>query len=377
MTKHVTIFCIFIGLICLGCSSSPKSAPQPTAATKPKSPAIAKPAVTFARPDHVRGIYLTAWSAGGKRKMESVFALLSRTELNALVIDIRDAGHIYVKTGIPEAVQSGAETIAIVKPEQLMQRLSEKGIYPIARIACFRDNFVPNKYPLRAVNKSGGGVWRDRGGYAWLDPYNTKNWDYIATVVKKALDLGFPEIQLDYVRFPSEGKATSQVFPAKRYWTDKANKPKDVVAKFAGYIGKIVKERNAVYSADIFGIISSSHSDQGIGQELEQVAEPFDLVCPMVYPSHFAKGEYGVADPNRSPYAIVVKSLRDYAKRLPNKPIRPWLQDFSLGVTYGPEQVKSQIRATREVGYQEYLIWNARNVYSEPAFATKEEKPVQ
>lgn len=303
--------------------------------------------------------------------MDKTLALLDRTELNSLVIDLRDAGHMYIKTGIPEAVASKAETVGILNPEALMDRLEKAKVYPIARIACFRDKFVPNVYPQRAVNRKGGGVWKDHGGYAWLDPYNVKNWDYIGKMVDMALDLGFPEIQLDYVRFPSEGNADDQVFPAKRYWTDPANKPSDVITKFATKMAEKVRARGAVISADIFGIISSSKSDQGIGQSLEQIAEPFDLVCPMVYPSHFAKGEYGIKNPDASPYAIIVKSLKDYAARIPNKPLRPWLQDFSLGLTYGPAQVKAQIDAARQVGYQEYLIWNARNVYSEAAYKGK------
>ncbi|MFN8220739.1 MAG: putative glycoside hydrolase [Fimbriimonadales bacterium] len=357
----------------MGCGKDSSNAPAPEKpVAKAPTPPAAKVALpkkrVFAKPDKVRGIYLTAWSAGGRKKMDKMLALLDRTELNALVIDIRDAGHVYVKTGIEEAVKSGAETVAIIKPEALMDRLEKAKVYPIARIACFRDVFVPKAYPERAVNLASGGVWKDGGGYTWLDPYNQKNWDYLAKIVDYALDLGFPEIQLDYVRFPSEGKATTQVFPAKKYWKDtKDNKPQDVVAKFAQFIAKRVRARGAVISADIFGIISSSKSDQGIGQELEMVAEPFDLVCPMVYPSHFAKGEYGIANPDLSPYAIIVKSLRDYAKRIPNKPLRPWLQDFSLGSTYGPAQVEAQIKAAREVGYNEYLLWNAKNVYSEEA----------
>lgn len=331
-----------------------------------------KPVARYPKPDQVKGIYLTAWSAGGTKKLESMIQLVERTELNAIVIDIRDAGHVYIKTGIPVAVQSQAETVAMIKPEAIMTKLADRKIYPIARIACFRDNFVPKKFPERAVNRVGGGVWKDRGGYSWLDPYNVKNWEYIGAIVDKALDLGFPEIQLDYVRFPSEGKAGDQTFPAKKYWTDNAKAPKDVIAKFANYIRDRVKKRNAILSADIFGIISSAKSDQGIGQELEDIAAPFDLVCPMVYPSHYAKGEYGIADPNRSPYAIVLKSLKDYAARIPNKPLRPWLQDFSLGVTYGPDEVRAQIKAARTIGYNEYLLWNAKNVYSEAAL-----KPIE
>jgi len=327
---------------------------------------------TFKRPKQVKGIYVTAWCAGSSKSRDRLIGLVDRTELNAMVIDIRDSGEMYFKTGIPMAKESGAESIAVPRPEALFQSLVKHEIWPIARIACFRDNFVPKKHSDLAVQLAGGKVWKDRSGNSWLDPYNKRNWEYIARTVDFALDLGFPEIQLDYVRFPSEGKAATQIFPGKDSYGDPKAKPEDVVAAFAQYIGDRVRARHAVISADIFGIISSSKSDQGIGQELEKVAEPFDVISPMVYPSHFHKGEYGIADPNRSPYAILMKSLGDYKKRLPDKPVRPWLQDFSLGYPYGAKEVQAQIKAAHDNGYDEYLLWNARSRYTESAFAKAE-----
>lgn len=377
LRKHTSLWIAALALTGVGCRPAPE--PKPVATTPPPAPAPEPepPKPAYPKPEHVRGIYLTAWSAGSTRKMEQVFAMLERTELNSVVIDIRDAGFNYWKMGIPLSDESGATKVAIVKPERLMTSLKEKGVYPIARIACFRDNFVPKKVPSLAVKHSGGGVWKDRAGYTWLDPYNKKNWEYLGEIVDFALDQGFPEIQLDYVRFPSEGKAATQVFPAKSSYPDKDAKPEDVVAAFANYIGERVRKRGAAFSADIFGIISIGKVDQGIGQELEKIAAPFDLICPMVYPSHYAKGEYGVKDPSNSPYAIVSKSLADYKRRLPDKPIRPWLQDF---FGYGVAQIQGQIKAAKELGYEEYLLWNAQNRYVEAAVVDNSKlvkKPVE
>lgn len=357
-----------MGLI--GCASTPPASTQATVGNVPAKPEAPpepekpKPKFTYEKPEYVRGIYLTAWSAGGKKKRANTIAMIQRTELNAVVIDVRDDGEMYWRMNIPLAKEAGAEKIAVLNPDAVMGDFEKAKIYPIARIACFRDAFVPKKHLERAVQNGKGGVWKDHSGHTWLDPYNKKNWEYMAQTVDFALDMGFPEIQLDYVRFPSEGKVSSQTFPAKKSYGDGKVKPEDVIAEFAEYIGKRVRERGGVYSADIFGIISSGTVDQGIGQALEKVAEPFDLVCPMVYPSHFAKGEYGIRDPNAQPYEIVKKSLADYKKRIPNKPIRPWLQDF---FGYTAASVKAQIKAAKELGYEEYLIWNAGNRYTEAA----------
>lgn len=354
----------------------PRSVAQPAAAQKTSDPTPSvQPRATNARPGTprfnepkiVRGLYTTAWVAGSSKGQARLFATLEATEVNALVIDIRDDGNLFVKTDIPDARQSGATAVAIPNPKKLISELAKRNIYPIARIACFRDNFVPKKFPARAVQDATGRPWHDRSNHYWLDPYNKDNWTYVGRVVDVALDLGFPEIQLDYVRFPSEGASSTQVFPSKSKYPDKSASPADVIAKFAKAMADKVHEAHANISADVFGIISSSSKDQGIGQSLEKIAEPFDVVSPMVYPSHFARGEYGIANPDLAPAEIIRKSLKDYQKRLPNKKIRPWLQDFSLQNHYGPAQVRSQIDAAAQVGYKSYLLWNAGVRYTTEA----------
>lgn len=357
---------LMVMFLCVHCSQVASSVDKGNSEgnTEPEEP---KKWIEFEKPEHVRGIYLTAWSAGSKRKMENILKMLEETDLNALVIDIRDAGNVYFKTGIELADNAKASHNAVRDPKALLQMLKDNNIYPIARISCFKDKFVPEFDKNLAVQKPDGKIWKDRSGSPWLDPYNLENWQYLSEVVLYALELGFPEIQLDYVRFPSEGDVKNMVFPAKSKYPKKDAPPQEVIRDFANYIRDLVHEHEAVISADLFGIISSGQDDQGIGQQLEEVAEPFDLICPMVYPSHYAKGEYGIKDPNSSPYAIVKASLTDFLKRLPGKPIRPWLQDFSLGVKYGKSEVQDQIKACYELGIYEFLLWNPRNIYTSDA----------
>jgi hypothetical protein len=362
---------------------SPKKLTKPAGksavakSAKPEQPPAGQPGYHFVKPAHVKGIYWTAWTAGSTKARNKLLDIIDHTELNAAVIDVRDEGTVYMKTGIEMANEPGVTEVAVAKPEALLKSLDEHHVWPIARIACFRDNFVTKNHPELAIHFANGTVWHDRKKFHWLDPYNKKNWEYVGQIVDFALDLGFPEIQLDYVRFPSEGKAASQVFPAKKSYaaTTKADKSADVIAAFAKFISDKVHARHATISVDIFGIISSMKGDEGIGQQLEQVAAPFDVLSPMIYPSHFARGEYGIANPNASPYEIIKKSLNDYKKRLPKTIIRPWLQAFSLGFKYGPEQLKAQIKAAREVGYQGFLLWNAGNKYPYLESALAEKKP--
>lgn len=350
----------------LGCGDDahkPRSRQEPSS-TSTQRP---KPAPTIQKPEFVKAVYLTAWSAGSLRKMDAIRGFLRRNGMNAVVIDLRDAGILYARMDLEPAQSAGAERLVIRNPNEIVASLGPEGIHPIARITCFRDDFIPRVRPDRAVHDTKGRPWRDRAGHTWLDPYNRNNREFLAGVVRFALDAGFPESQLDYVRFPSEGRQSTMVFPAKKACPNPSAKPSEVVAEFVRSLRPLTEAKGALLAGDIFGIVSSGGEDQGIGQELMTIAGPFDLICPMVYPSHFAKGEYGVRDPNASPHAIVAKSLRDYARKLPDKKLRPWLQDFSLGVRYGPEQVEAQIRAAREVGYREYMPWNPLNRYTERA----------
>ncbi len=341
-------------------SSTPTAKPSPTASPTPE-----KTKLVFEKPEYVRGIYTTAWSAGSKTNRARLLAMLDRTELNAMVIDVRDDGDMYWKNSIPLAIECKANMNAVTNPALVFGDLIKHKVWPIARIACFRDHWVPRKHPEMAVQLANGKPWADRSRHTWLDPYNKKNWEYIAQTVEYALDQGFPAIQLDYVRFPSEGKSNTQRFPAQADYPNKKALHEDVIADFCHYIREKVKARGAEFSADNFGIISSTKGDQGIGQELEKISEPFDVMCPMVYPSHFAKGEYGIPNPNAAPYQILKKSLGDYKKRLPTKSIRPWLQDFDH---YGVKEIQAEIKAAYEYGYLEYLIWNASNRFTEAAY---------
>lgn len=371
---------VVAALTLAGCGSkkaattTPVTAP-PKPVVKAAPPAAPKPELPhFDRPQKVKGIYVTAFVAGYPKRFDKLVDLVDRTVLNAMVIDIRDDGDIFWKNNISLAKATKANNIGVVKPARLFATLEKHKIWPVARIACFRDKHVPAMFPERGIELANGKPWRDRSGHMWLDPYNKKNWDYIAEIVDFALDQGFPEIQLDYVRFASEGKASSMIFPSRKNFGDGKVKPEDVIQQFAEFIGKRVHDRGAIFSVDCFGIISSNRKgDQGIGQVLEKVVVPFDVVSPMIYPSHFAKGEYKVADPNRQPYEIITRSLADFKARIPKKDLRPWLQDFSLGYPYGEKEVRAQIKACHDSGYDEYLFWNASNRYTESAF--DKEKP--
>lgn len=364
---------------------SPSAAPPAkaaAAAATPVAPAAKTPAPPAAPPPAVavRGIYVSGFVAGGTTHWKQLVDLVDKSELNALVIDVREDGLISYPVDIPLARQTGAVRKLIPDVSAKLAELKAKNIFPIARITCFRDRIVPKARPDLAIQRANGSPWRDGAGHTWLDPYNKTNWDYCVDLARDAARRGFREIQWDYVRFPSEGARSGRRHPAKA--KDDQRSEARVIAQFLAYARQKLP-RDVALSADVFGLTTSAAPDydMGIGQKLTLMMPHLDVVCPMVYPSHYARGEYGIAHPNASPYRTVSRALKDGNVRVKGQQcrMRPWLQDFSLGgVRYGAKQVRAQIQAARDNKIDEYLLWNASNRYTSAALSpVKSAKPAK
>ncbi len=361
--------------VCLpGCT---RGTPGPAAPISPaiglKAAAIPAPAIVQVVPpaEGVKGIYLTGWSAGGTKRLTALVGLVDRTELNAMVIDVKDDGEIGYDVDVPLAKEVGANQ-KMFRIDKTIAILNAHSIYSIARIACMRDSILPKKHPEMAVHDKNGNVWKDPTKHMWLDPFNKAVWDYNVDIALDAIKHGFKEIQFDYVRFPSEGKLTGLVYPSRK----EGVKREDQIAAFLEYAHTKIKAQGAIFAADVFGLTSLVKNDEGIGQKFQKLVQNVDFLCPMTYPSHYAYGEYGMKDPNREPYKTITLSVGDAQKRMvlageKNCQLRPWLQDFSLrGVRYGPTEVRAQIKAVKDLGIKGYLLWNAANRYTESALAT-------
>jgi hypothetical protein len=358
-----------------GCHNKPTAiatndGPVPVAKAAPTKPS-GPPERAPLPPEGVRGIYLTGWSAGTKKRFANLVAMVDRTELNAMVIDVKDDGEIYYDMDIPMAKESKALSHAY-KVDPVIATLNAHHIFPIARIACMRDNNLALAHPELAVHDANGNLWHDRTHHYWLNPYSKKVWDYNVDIALDALKHGFKDIQFDYVRFTSESKNLQYVGkPA-------GAKREDQIAAFLKYAAEKIHAQGGWFSADVFGLTSRVKDDEGIGQKFEKVVQDVDYLCPMVYPSHYAYGEYGMKDPNKEPYKTITLSVGDAQKRLianPKCKLRPWIQDFSLRhVRYGPADVKAQIKALSDLGIHDFLLWNAGNRFSEAAFSKGKDK---
>jgi hypothetical protein len=320
----------------------------------------------------VKGIYSTAYSAGGGR-FNTLVKLLDDTELNAMVIDVKDDdGYITFDTGNPELAAYGTTQKYIADISKVMATLNEHKIYPIARIVVFKDTVLAKKKPEFSYLNADGTLWRNKavGGSSFVNPYMKEVWDYNVAVAKEAIKVGFKEIQFDYVRFP-EGFETRE--KTLKYTKDDRSRT-DVVSAFVKYAKEQLTPLGARVSVDIFGYAASVPAADGIGQDFNKISMNVDVISPMIYPSHYSTGWFNSKVPDAAPYATINGAMKDTHKKLEAidslKPIiRPWIQDFTASwvpgyIKYGKHEVEEQIRALKDNGVDEFLLWNAGNTFT-------------
>jgi hypothetical protein len=360
-------------------------------------------------PEAVKAIYMTACVAGTQPFRDEVVAVAEETEINAIIIDIKDyTGSI----SFPPERESlkpawDAAKCGATDMKEFIASLHEKGIYVIGRITVFQDPLRSASHPELAVKRaSDGGVWKDHKGLSFIDVSAKDHWDYIIGIAEESYAIGFDELNFDYVRFPSDGNMKDIAFEH----TGNKDKP-EALELFFAYLNKELSdpERYAQHehtntgraaavpylSVDLFGMTTTNTDDLSIGQVLERAMPYFDFVAPMVYPSHYPDGFLNLDDPNQHVYTVISHAMGAAVRRAEattttvngfmhervgtstpaqySKPaydrqkMRPWLQDFDYGGDYGPDEVRAQIQATYDVGLTSWMLWAPSNRYTQTA----------
>jgi hypothetical protein len=328
------------------------------------------------RPDSLRALYVNAWAAGSRSRMRELIRVADETEINAFVVDIKESDTYLThdSTGIALAKEIGADQRPGSKwLPQLVDTLKAHGIYPIARIVVFKDRMLAEKKPEMAIRHTNGGIWLDQKGKPWVNPYDRRVWDYNIAIAREALDMGFAEVQWDYVRFPdvNDARRATMAFPGSN-----GKSRADNIHDFIVYSKEQLASYQVPVTADVFGLVTHLPGDVGIGQNWEKVITASDAVLPMVYPSHYFGGVYGFSRPNAHPYEMVRISMQDavertrYVRETGKKTgeIVPWLQAFTAdylrdGITYGASHLRQQIQATYDSGLKSWVLWNPGSNY--------------
>ena len=321
-------------------------------------------------PDTVRGLYVNRWAAVGQRMWELI-GIARRTEVNALVIDVKDdRGFVLYRSRVALARAIGADTntpMSARRMRAVLDTMRAHGIYPIARIVIAKDPLLAEHRQQWAIRRKAdtSQVWRDKSGFPWLDPTHPEIWKYGADLAAEAVHLGFSEVQFDYVRFPDEDRVIREGHYARMNGRVRAQ----VIRDQLGYLASLVKPLGVPNTIDVFGLTATDTTDMGIGQKWELFIDRADVVLPMVYPSHYAPGTFKLSNPNARPYETIAQSLRDMKARTAGianaAKIVPWYQDFTLGPPrYGAAEVRAQIKAGEDHGIPDWVLWNPRSVYS-------------
>lgn len=350
-----------------------------------------------ATPENVKAIYMSQCAAGTPSFRESLTKLLDSTELNAIVIDIRDyTGKIAFPTDNPVLKDMVSDECGANDMKELVKMFHDKNIYVIGRITVFQNPYYTKKHPDQAVQHKNGGVWKDRKGLAFVDVGAQPYWDTVVELAKESYGIGFDELNFDYIRYPSDGDMASAVY-IKRDGKTK----QEMLEDFFKYLHEHMPE-GVVTSADLFGMTTTNTDDLNIGQVLERALPYFDFIAPMVYPSHYPKGFHGFNDVNANGYGIIHFSMGEAVRRTtttttgnaslayarvgtstpamyekpayPASKMRPWLQDFDYPVDYTPAMVEEQIKAAADVGVHSYMFWDPGNKYSSLKQVVKREE---
>lgn len=328
------------------------------------------PVTHIQTPQNVRALYMSGWVAGSKDFRNSLVKIVDETELNAVVIDIKDStGRLSFSIDDPLIKQIGSAENRIRNIRELTALLHSKNIYIIGRVSTFQDPYLTKLKPEWAIKKSSdGGIWKDRKGLSFIDPTNKSAREYILSIALNSYDEGFDEINFDYIRYPSDGNMKDINYNLKEGKTRGDN-----MEDFFKYIStEIKKEVNIPISADLFGLTTEAKDDMGIGQLWEKTIPYFDFVCPMVYPSHYPAGHMGYKNPASYPYEVINQALKGAITKTKAigqdiSKIRPWLQDFDMGGTYTKEMVRAQIKAGYDNDLKSWMLWDPSNKYTPSA----------
>ncbi len=350
----------------------------------------------------VKGIFVTGPMAGTDH-MEDLIDMVDRTELNTIVMDIKnDEGRVVYNMKIPAVEEVGAGIRYVQDMEALIDKCKEKDIYLIARIVAFKDPFLAEAKPEWCIHNPDGSIFRDKNNLAWLNPYNHEVWEYLLEIAQEALRIGFDEVQFDYIRFSTDSRMENVDF------TQEEKDREEIITEFVQYASDRIHEMGGAVSADVYGMVIDSEVDQKIvGQNYVEMSKYLDYISPMIYPSHYGPYNYNIPVPDAEPYQLVLTALQSSKQVLAGvlnttvsgnetqeytleelaalKPmediraqVRPWLQDFTATwvkghITYEADEIRDQIQAVYDAGYEEWILWNASNQYTEDGLLLENE----
>ena len=314
----------------------------------------------------VRALSVNRFAAQSSKKLRHLIGIADSTEINALVIDMKDEFGLNYNSANPTFSRNAGNMGKVSNVKALLDTLKAHDVLAIARIVVFKDSVTARVNPEWTIRRTDNEIWRDHKGLAWVNPYHHELWDYNIGVAEELVKLGFGEVQFDYIRFPEPYKSLpQQVFP------DNKGLPKpEALAQFLTTARARLSKLGVRTTADIFGLVTTVRGPLEVGQEWEKLSPVTDVLLPMTYPSHYPRGSYGIKSPNAAPQQILQIAISKAHERddklgiAAGEHVRPWLQAFTLGQPrYGPEQITAQKQGVYDAGYDGWVLWHPGSNY--------------
>ncbi len=346
-----------------GAAEARAQAPTPAAPAHP-TPPVLDSLIKGTLP--ARGLYVFRFAAN-TRRLKHLIDIADSTEINALIIDVKDEFGLNYESNDPLVKKNAGTQVKARNLQALVDTIRAHGILPVARIVVFKDSVTARNNPDHTIRKTDGTAWRDKKGLTWVNPYANAIWEYNFRVAEEAIKMGFGEIQFDYIRFPEPFRSLpQQVFPEQ----NGRSKPQ-VLAEFLKTARARFAKLGVRTTADVFGLVTTVGGALEVGQQWEHISPYVDVVLPMVYPSHYPPGSFQLPRPNAAPYDVIHIAIsrareRDAKLGITGEHVRPWLQAFTLGKMrpeYGPQQLEEQKRAVYDSGYDGWVMWEPGSRY--------------
>ncbi|MBE0514735.1 putative glycoside hydrolase [Sulfurimonas sp.] len=323
-------------------------------------------------PITVKALYLSFWRASNNSpRLKEILEIIDRTEINSIVVDVKsEYGSTSYKTSFEKANSYGAHNDRTNRDiEQFMKLMKSKNIYTIARIVTFKDELQASNNPEYAIKKRDGTLWRNHDEMAWVDPFDKRAHEYTVSIAEDAAKVGFDEINFDYIRFPAkDGLSFSKE-------STQQNRIK-AISDFLKLAQNRLRKYGVFISVDTYGNICWEDHDMGIGQMIEPLAKYADYISPMLYPSGFSKGSFGLENPSEHPHMVIYKSLKNIEEQIESKRLRPWLQSFKdyahRKIEYNYFEINEQIRATADTNTSGWMLWSPSSTYKLTHFRIQE-----
>ncbi len=297
-----------------------------------------------------------------EQRFDEFVTMVDETELNALMVDLKDeTGQVMYRSDVPTVAEVGAGA-GRYDLEEVVTVAHERDLYVIGRLVAFQDPIAALARPEMSVWDEATGAPFTSGGQYFLDPTDPDARAYALDLADEACSMGVDEIQFDYIRFP-DARPETVTFDAGITIDIRA----ETIRGFLVEAVALLHPQECAVAVDVFGFVTTVADDGGIGQNWEDITSVVDVASPMLYPSHYDTGWYGLEVPNQHPREVVEQALSDAMRRLNRQVVvRPWLQDFG----YTPAQVRAQVEVAEEYGLG-WMLWNAQSEVTTDALTSE------